>query len=88
MRGKSLKSRIKSIIILTTLLVGGTGLAACNSGKNNEKYSPTAISKIGKQNSTEAVVSKEYENLTFSEDFRVEFPDITSFSSLSKSRFK
>lgn len=83
MRGKSLKSRIKSIIILTTLLVGGTGLAACNSGKNNEKYSPTAISKIGKQNSTEAVVSKEYENLTFSEDFRVEFPDITSFSSFT-----
>lgn len=83
MKRKNLRRKIASIVMLTTLLVNGTGLAACNSGKDNGKYSAIAISKIDNQNSTEAVVSKEYENLTFSEGFRVEFPDITSFSSFT-----
>ncbi len=83
MKRKNLRIRITSIMMLTMLFVAGTGLVSCNSGKNNGKYSAIAISKIDNQNSTEAVVSKEYENLTFSEDFRVEFPDITSFSSFT-----
>lgn len=83
MKRKSLRSRMTSIIMLMTLLVGGTGLSACNSGKDKGKYSPIAISKIDKQNSTETVLSKAYENLTFSDEFYVEFPEITSFSSFT-----
>ncbi len=82
----------KRVAILMTLIMtflSVTGLAACNrsaSGENPPKYPLTAISAISNQNSTEAVLNGEYENITFAEDFRVEVPEMESFHTFTMTR--
>lgn len=55
-----------------------------NSALNNEtEFSATLIQSIDEQNSAEAILNKNYENLTFDEDFIVEFPEIDSFETFT-----
>lgn len=83
-----IQKRVASIMMLTTMFLSATGLAACNqpSGENTPKYPLTAISAIGNENSTEAVLSGDYENITFAEDFRVEVPEMESFHTFTMTR--
>lgn len=89
MRRKSLQKRVASVLVLATMFSSMTGLAACNrsaSENNPPKYPLTAISAIGNDNSTEAVLDGEYENITFAEDFRVEVPEMESFHTFTMTR--
>ena len=84
-----LKKRIAVFMALTMTFSGMTGLGACNrsdSGEIVSKYPLTAISAIGKDNSTEAVISGAYENITFAEDFHVEVPKMDSFHTFTLAR--
>ncbi len=55
-----------------------------NSASNNETgFSTTLIQSISEQNSAETILNKNYENLTFAEDFIVEFPEIDSFETFT-----
>lgn len=89
MQKKNIQKGISFIVVLMMVFMNVTGLCACNrsaSGKNNPKYPLTAFSAIGSQNTVEAVLSKEYENLTFAENFCVEFPEIESFTTFTMTR--
>lgn len=89
MHKKKIRKRVTFMMMLTMAFVSVIGLAACNrsaSGENPSKYPLTAISTIGNDNSTEAVLSGEYENITFAEDFRVEVPEIESFHTFTMTR--
>ncbi len=55
-----------------------------NSTPNNEtEFSTILIQSISEQNSAEAILNKNYENLIFAEDFIVEFPEINSFETFT-----
>ncbi len=55
-----------------------------NSTPNNEmEFSTILIQSISEQNSAETILNKNYENLTFAEDFIVEFPEIDSFETFT-----
>ncbi len=89
MQSKNIKIRIAKLMVLTMLLFGTTGIAGCNrsdSGEIVSKYPLTAISAIGEDNSTEAVMSGAYENITFAEDFHVEVPEMESFHTFTLTR--
>ncbi len=79
-----MKKRILSVVMLVAmLLVCGAG--AC-SGGGGDNYPLTAISGIGDENTTEAVLNGKYENITFAEEFRVEAPEMESFHTFTMTR--
>ncbi len=89
MQSKNMKIRVAKLLALTMMLSSMTGFAACTrsaSGENPTKYPLTTISAIGKDNSTEAVLDGEYENIIFAEDFRVEVPEMESFHTFTMTR--
>lgn len=89
MHKKNLKKRVAILMTLTMTYLSVTGLVACNrsdSGENISKYPLTAISAIGNDNSTEAVLSGKYENITFAENFHVEVPEMESFHTFTMTR--
>ena len=89
MQSKNRKIRIAKFMALTMLFSGMTGITGCNrsdSGEIVSKYPLTAISAIGEGNSTEAVMSGAYENITFGDDFRVEVPEMESFHTFTMTR--
>lgn len=89
MQIKNMKKSVAKLMALTIMLSGMTGLAACSRSESEEnlpKYPLTAISAIGDENSTEAVLNGEYENITFAEDFRVEVPEMESFHTFTMTR--
>lgn len=68
------------------VLVVGTVAYMGKGNKFREAVSPNSailIQSIGEQNSAEAILDKNYENLTFAEDFIVEFPEIDSFATFT-----
>lgn len=54
-----------------------------NSAPDNNTSSAILIQSIDEQNTAEAILDKNYENLTFAEDFIVEFPEIDSFETFT-----
>ena len=76
--------RIKKLGKYLMVIVLCGSLTACNiikSGEEKADYPTTSVSSIDISNSAENIISRQYENLVFSEDFRVEFPNIESFAS-------
>lgn len=89
MQSKKMKRCVAKLMVLTMMLSSMSGLVACNrsdSGEITSKYPLTAISAVGNQNSVEAVLDGEYENITFAEDFRVEVPEMESFHTFTMTR--
>lgn len=89
MQIKNMKKSAAKLMALTMMLSSMTGLAACSRSESEEnppKYPLTAISAIGDENSTEAVLKGEYENITFAEDFCVEAPEMEFFHTFTMTR--
>lgn len=89
MQNKGLKKRIAILMTVTMSFLTVTGNTACNRsdlGDDSPQYPLTAISAIGDENSTEAVMSGAYENITFGDDFRVEVPEMESFHTFTMTR--
>lgn len=57
--------------------------SADNYNTDNNKFTNKLILSIDEQNSATAILSKNYENLTFDDDFIVEFPEIDSFETFT-----
>lgn len=53
------------------------------SPNNETEFSTTLIQSIDEQNTAESILNKNYENLTFAEEFIVEFPEINSFATFT-----
>lgn len=57
--------------------------SADNYNTDNKKFTNKLILSIDEQNSATAILSKNYENLTFDDGFIVEFPEIDSFETFT-----
>ena len=89
MQSEKMKRCVAKLMALTMMLLSMSGLVACNrsdSGEITSKYPLTAISAVGNQNSAEAVLDGEYENIIFAEDFHVEVPKMESFHTFTMTR--